>query len=260
MGKFKDKSALISGCSRDVRLEIITRLTAEGASVFVPADLDHPFHTSDPPLDILILGGAEPNVTFEDLGLALEQSEFIFRTNVVVPISVIRRALGRLSDRTSIVIVTSDITPEVSSHKEVYDDTDVILRSYARMLYHNLKKRGIRVNTVSQRPVERRALIAEVNGHVQELPVTIVPAKSLNSHVTVAKAIVSLFCDERSDLTGTELTIEDGLMQITPLTKGARHAGVKASEIADAVVFLAAAESDPITGMNLSVGYGLSEL
>ena len=250
MEKFAGKIAVVTGGTTGIGLASAKRLVDEGAHVFItgrrqaeldaavkaigrnvtgvqgdvskPADLDRLYATVKREK-----GGFD--VLFANAGVfefaPLEQVtedhfDRQFDVNVRGLFFTVQKALPILRDGGAIVLNASIVATMGIEAASVYSATKAAVRSFARTWSMDLKARGIRVNVVSPGPVPTEGFQGMFGGDQAQ-----------------ADAMVA------------------GMVQRIPLGR----AGTP-DEIAKAVSFLASDDSSWITGVNLAVDGGMSQV
>jgi NAD(P)-dependent dehydrogenase (short-subunit alcohol dehydrogenase family) len=247
MGTLDGKVAVITGGNSGIGLATAQRFVAEGADVFIMgrrqdeltaaveqigrnvtavagdvtnlADLDRLFATVRKHagrVDILFVnaGIAEPS----PLG-AITEAMFdrSFGINVKGALFTVQQALPLLSDGASIIFSSSIVGSMGFADRSVYSATKAALRSFARTLTTDLKRRQIRVNAVSPGTIGTSALrdlVGRDDAGLNELYGDRIPLGRIGQPEEVASAVVFLASDESRYMTGTELFVDGGIAQV----------------------------------------------
>jgi NAD(P)-dependent dehydrogenase (short-subunit alcohol dehydrogenase family) len=283
MGKLEGKIALVTGGNDSVGLATAKQFVNEGAYVFITGDRDADLVAAVKEIGRNVVGvqaeasnlgdldrlfaqikreKGKLHVVFANaaaekyapLGKVTEEDYHLnFYINVKGLFFTVQRALPLLQDGASIIVNASAV-----ANKGLGGAKNAAMRSFARTWARDLEDRRIRVNAVSQDPIETRRLndpIASRGTAEQRLR-----HGRPSTPEQIAKAVVSL-SDGSSDITGMELFMDGGLADLKALSNDVPP-GRRAtpSEIADAAVFLASDDSSHITGMEWFVGTGFEEL
>jgi NAD(P)-dependent dehydrogenase (short-subunit alcohol dehydrogenase family) len=168
-------------------------------------------------LDVLFVNagivgfGAVPEVTeaFWDrvLGVNLRGAFF-----------AIQAALPHLRDGGSIVVTSSVAGSRAFPGSSVYAATKAGLNAVARVLAAELLPRRIRVNLVSPGPTEteifKRDNTPEQAAAIRSHLLAAVPMKRMGTSEEIANAVLFLASDEASFITGAELPVDGGVLEL----------------------------------------------
>jgi NAD(P)-dependent dehydrogenase (short-subunit alcohol dehydrogenase family) len=248
--KHAGKVALVTGGSTGIGLATAKRLAREGATVFVTgrrqAELDtavseigHGAHaicgdissaedlarivrtitSAHQRIDILFAnaGGGE----FAKLGDITEaQFDKYFGINVKGTLLTVQSALPFMRPGSAIVITGSIAAVQGVPSFGVYAATKAALRSFARTWASDLKGRDIRVNVVAPGAVVTPAYKTElkmsdeqIDAYREEVAET-TPLGRVGTTDEIAKAVSFLASDDASYITGIEMFVDGGRVQI----------------------------------------------
>ena len=249
MGQLQNKTALVTGGTTGIGLATASRFAAEGAHVFVTGrrqaeldaavaalgenatgirgdvsdlgDLDEVFAAiaeRGQGLDVLFVnaGGGRLATLAE---LTPEGFDETFGINVRGTVFTVQKALPLLNDGASVVITGSTAASKGTAAFGVYAATKAALRSFSRTWAAELTGRNIRVNTIAPGPTETPGLggLAPDPSQVQGLFGMLagnVPLGRLGQPEEIANAVLFLASDQGSFVTGTELFVDGGEVQL----------------------------------------------
>lgn len=241
MLKLEGKTALVTGGNSGIGLAIAQRFAAEGARVFVTGrrqaqldaavasigaqataiqgdvsrmeDLDRLFDTidaSDKKLDILVTSsGVSDYSTLDDT--TPEHFDAAFGVNVRGMVFTVQRAVRRMPDGGTIVLVGSIAGQIANPGYATYSASKAAVRSYARTWTHELAPRGIRVNTISPGPIDT-PMFDKASDEVRDALSSRIPFKRLGRPEEVADAALFLASDDSRYVAGAELVIDGGMI------------------------------------------------
>jgi len=248
--KHAGKIALITGGSTGIGHATASRLAREGATVVITgrrqelldealkhighdatgirsdisssADLERIIQTisaSHGRMDILFAnaGGGE----FAALGDITEaQVDKYFDINVKGTLMTVQSALPLMQAGSAIVVTGSIASIQGVPAFGVYAATKAALRSFARTWASDLKGRDIRVNVVSPGVVVTPAYKSElkmtdeqIEAYIKEVAET-TPLGRVGQADEIAKAVSFLASDDASYITGVELFVDGGRVQV----------------------------------------------
>ena len=248
--KHAGKVALVTGGSTGIGLATAKRLAREGASVFITgrrqpeldaavADIGHgacairgditaaadlatmmaTVAAAHDRLDILFAnaGGGE----FAPLGnISAAQFDKYFGINVKGTLMTVQAALPLMPAGSAIVVTGSIAAVQGVPAFSVYAATKAALRSFARSWASDLKGRAIRVNVVAPGVIVTPAYKTELKlsdeqiaAYCQDVAAT-TPLGRVGDADEIAKAVSFLASDDASYITGIELFVDGGRVQI----------------------------------------------
>lgn len=252
MGQLAGKTALITGGSTGIGLAAAQRFIAEGARVYVTGrreealeaaagalgdraitirsdvsdldDLDALFArigAEGDRLDIVFAnaGGGETDQPLESL--TPEAFDRAFEVNVRGTVFTVQRALPLLSDGASIVLTGSSSARRGTVGFGVYSATKAAIRQFGRVWAAELASRGMRVNTVVPGPTDTPGLrglaedAVQADALVGQLAGGTVLGRAADP-AEIADAVLFLASDQSSFVTGSELFVDGGEVQVYP--------------------------------------------
>lgn len=252
MGQLTNKTALVTGGTSGIGLAAAKRFVAEGARVYLTGrrkpeldaaaevlgdraiaiqndvsdldDLDRLFQRiadDGNRLDILFAnaGGGEANQPLDTL--TPEAFDHTFGINVRGTVFTVQKALPLLNDGGSIVLTGSSAASRGVAGFGVYSATKATVRQFGRVWAAELAPRRLRVNTVVPGPTDTPGLrgLAEDPDHAAALldgMASGTPMGRTGDPAEIANAVLFLASDQSSFITGSELFVDGGEVQVYP--------------------------------------------
>jgi NAD(P)-dependent dehydrogenase (short-subunit alcohol dehydrogenase family) len=248
--KHASKVALVTGGSTGIGLATAKRLAREGATVFITgrrqveldiaiADIGHGAQairgdiTSATDLENMIATVSEAHgridILFANAGggefaplgnISPSQFDKYFGINVKGTLMTVQAALPLMPANSAIVITGSIAAIQGVPAFSVYAATKAALRSFARSWAADLMGRDIRVNVVAPGVVvtpayksELKLSDAQIDAYCKEVAET-TPLGRVGDADEIAKAVSFLASDDASYITGIELFVDGGRVQI----------------------------------------------
>ena len=249
MGQLDGRTALITGATSGIGLATARRFSEEGARVVITgrrqgaldealaalgrsvvgvrgdvsdlADLDRlagVIADLDTGLDIVFAnaGGGE----FAPLAeVTPEHYAATFDSNVFGTLFTLQKVLPLLNDHASVVLTGSTSTLHGTPSFGVYAASKAAIRSFGRTWAVELAGRGIRVNTLIPGPTETPGLAGLAPGAAEAVELlegmaAALPLRRLGRPEELANAALFLAGDQSSFMTGSELLVDGGELQV----------------------------------------------
>jgi NAD(P)-dependent dehydrogenase (short-subunit alcohol dehydrogenase family) len=252
MGQLTNKTALVTGGSTGIGLAAAKRFVAEGARVYLTGrrkpeldaaaealgdqaiaiqndvsdldDLDSLFRRiadDGNRLDVLFAnaGGGEANQPLDTL--TPEAFDHTFGINVRGTVFTVQKALPLLNDGGSIVLTGSSSASRGIAGFGVYSATKATLRQFGRVWAAELAPRRLRVNTVVPGPTDTPGLRGLAEDPAQTAALldglaSSTPMGRAADPAEIANAVLFLASDQSSFITGSELFVDGGEVQVYP--------------------------------------------
>jgi NAD(P)-dependent dehydrogenase (short-subunit alcohol dehydrogenase family) len=248
-GKLEGKIALVTGGSSGIGFATARQFIQEGAFVYITGrrqpELDAAVATHGPQaravradassltdldalytqiqqekgrLDVLFVNAGVGS--FAPIGqITEEQFDQTFNTNVKGVLFTVQKALPLIPDGGAIVLNASIVSVQGVPNFSVYSASKAAVRSFARGWTNDLKERKIRVNVVSPGPIDTPGLssLAQNEEQKQALYAQLaadVPLGRVGQPEEIAKSAVFLASSDASYITGIELFVDGGTVQV----------------------------------------------
>lgn len=246
MGQLDGKAALVTGGTSGIGLATAQRFAAEGAYVFITGRdqtrLDeaataigaHGIRSDiSKPEELDILGGAIADhgtgldVIFANAGggdfatladVTAQHYHDNFDRNVAGTVFTVQKVLPLLNDGASIILAGSTAASEGMPSFGLYAASKAAIRSLGRTWAAELADRTIRVNTIIPGPIETPGLLglapADQQQNLLDGMAAGLPLKRIGRPEEIAAAVLFLASDQSSFMTGAELAIDGGQIQV----------------------------------------------
>jgi NAD(P)-dependent dehydrogenase (short-subunit alcohol dehydrogenase family) len=248
--KHTGRIALITGGSTGIGLATAKRLAREGARIFITgrrqAELDAAVQdighgaqairgdiasAADVTRTIEVVAGQAQriDILFANAGLGEfarlgeitdAQYEKTFSTNVKGTLLTVQTALPLMPAGSAIVITGSMSSVQGPARFAVYAASKAALRSFARTFATDLRGRGIRINVVSPGGIVTpsfKTLLKMTDEQIETYrheAAKAIPLGRVGEPDEVAKAVSFLASDDASFITGIDLFVDGGRMQV----------------------------------------------
>jgi NAD(P)-dependent dehydrogenase (short-subunit alcohol dehydrogenase family) len=251
MSKLAGKVAVVTGGSSGIGLATAEQFVAEGAYVYITGRRQNELDAAVKQIGRNVTGvqgdvsnladldrlyaqiAKEKNhidIVVANAGIAWhapldkiteEQFDLLFNINVRGLFFSVQKALPIMRDGGSIVLVASAATAKALPNHVVYTATKAAVRSFASTMTLELRDRKIRVNTISPGLTETAIFHTETNQHSPEqmnglkaFAQALVPLGRFARAEETAKTILFLASDDSSYVTGVELFVDGGVVQV----------------------------------------------
>lgn len=244
IGKLPGKVALVTGASAGIGLGIAKRFAQEGGHVFITgrrqseldkaiasigsnaaaiqgdtanlADLDRIYANVGAQagrIDVLaVSAGVYEFGTFGEI--TEEHFDRTFNTNVRGLLFAVQKALPLMSRGSSVILIGSMVSIKGFASCSVYNASKAAVRSFARTWIVDLKERDIRINVLSPGYTDTPGLSHFMTDEEKASAVASVPLGRLGTPDDLGKAAVFLASDDSAYITGVELFVDGGAVQI----------------------------------------------
>src|ERR1700732_3238916 len=236
MGKLEGKIALITGGNSGIGLATAKQFVDEGAYVFITGRRDPALAAAVKEIgrnvtgvrgDVSNLGDLDRlfaqieqekgrlDIVFANAGVAKYASfgaiteelyDSIFNINVKGLLFTVQKALPLLPEGASIILNASIVGSKGLPANSVYSATKAAVRSFARTWTTDLKRRRIRVNSISPGSIDTPGLsqllgTSEAGQQRLKMISSSIPLGRLGTPDEIAKAVVFLASDDSRELT-----------------------------------------------------------
>lgn len=246
MGQLDGKTALVTGGTSGIGLATAKRLADEGAYVFitgrdrdrldeavtatgsrgVQSDVSKPEELDRLAAEIAE-HGAGLDVVFANAGggdfatlaeVTAQHYRDNFDRNVAGTVFTVQKTLPLLNEGASIILAGSTAASEGIPSFGLYAASKAAIRSLGRTWAAELADRRIRVNTIVPGPIETPGLTglapAEQQQELLDGMAAQVPMKRVGRPEEIAAAVLFLASDQSSFMTGAELAVDGGQIQV----------------------------------------------
>jgi NAD(P)-dependent dehydrogenase (short-subunit alcohol dehydrogenase family) len=244
MEKLKGRIAVITGATSGMALATAKLFVDEGAYVFITGrrqaqldaavkeigqnvtgvqgdaanlgDLDRLYETvktTKGNIDIVFAsaGIGEFNVPLDSVTEA--NFDNTFNVNVRGTLFTVKKALPLMRDGGSVILNGSIASVKGFPGLSVYNASKAAVRSFARSWTSDLKGRKIRVNVISPGTIDT-GIFDGVPNEVKDQFVSLIPMGRIGQPREIATAALFLASDDSSFITGIELFVDGGTVQI----------------------------------------------
>ena len=248
-GKLAGKIAVVTGGTTGIGLATARRFASEGAHVYITGrrrseldaavavvgehatgvqadsakldDLDRLFAqvaAEHGHIDVLFVNAGGGSTL--PLGAITEaQYEETFGRNVRGTLFTVQKALPLLGDGASVILTASTTSVKGTPAFSVYSASKAAVRNLVRSWVLDVKGRGIRINALSPGPIETPGLrgladTPEAERELLDYLASQVPLGRVGTPDEIGKAAVFLASDDASFITGIELFVDGGEVQV----------------------------------------------
>lgn len=249
MKKLEDKVAVITGATSGIGLDTAKLFLAEGAKVVLTGRSQEKLDALENALEGEFLLVEANAASIEDskrlisesvnrfgridilflnagifqahpIGMLSEQAfDEIFNINVKGPLFTVNEAVQYMNDGGSILFNVSVSNVQGTPGVSVYGSSKAALRSIVRTLAAELAERNIRVNAISPGPIDT-PIWGKTNlneEQIKEFATRIskkIPLGRFGKGVEIARTALFLACGDSSFITGSEIPVDGGLVQV----------------------------------------------
>jgi NAD(P)-dependent dehydrogenase (short-subunit alcohol dehydrogenase family) len=246
MGQLDGKTALVTGGTSGIGLATAQRLAEEGAYVFITgrdqarlteaaekigahgvrSDISKPEELDALAAEIA-RHGKGLDIVFANAGggdfatladVTPQHYRDNFDRNVAGTVFTIQKTLPLLNEGASIILAGSTAASEGTPSFGLYAASKAAIRSLGRTWAAELADRKIRVNTIVPGPIETPGLVGLAPADQQQALLdgmaANLPLKRVGRPEEIAAAVLFLASDQSSFMTGAELAVDGGLIQV----------------------------------------------
>ena len=244
MDKLKGKIAVITAATSGMALATAKLFVEEGAYVFITgrrqaqldaavkeigknvtgvqadsgnlADLDRLYATVKAQkghVDIVFASAGTGDFNLPLGSIAEANFDTTFGVNVRGTLFTVQKALPLMRDGGSVILNGSIASVKGFAGMSVYNASKAAVRSFARTWTMDLKARRIRVNVISPGTIDTGVFVG-VPQEVKDQFVALIPMGRIGEPREIATAALFLASDDSSFVTGIELFVDGGTVQV----------------------------------------------
>lgn len=243
MKKLQNKIAVITGGTSGMALATAKLFVEEGAYVFITGrrkeqldkaikiigknvtgvqgdasnlkDLDHLYDVvrkEKGKIDILFASAGKGELA-DVTEVTEEQFDTTFNLNVRGTFFTVQKALSLFNDGGSIILNGSIASIKGFPRCSVYSASKAAVRSFARSLTVDLKKRNIRVNVLSPGTIDT-PILDPLGQEAKDYFTSLIPRGTMGRPEEIATVVLFLASNDSSFVSGIELYVDGGTSQI----------------------------------------------
>jgi NAD(P)-dependent dehydrogenase (short-subunit alcohol dehydrogenase family) len=147
-----------------------------------------------------------------------EDFDKTFAINTKGAFFTVQKALPHMARGGAIVFCSSIVNQMSHPGTGAYSASKAAVRSFTRVIAAELVGQGIRVNAVSPGPIATpilgRSMDAETLEGTKNYLNSVIPMKRMGEPIELAKTVLFLASDDSSFITGTEIVVDGGMVEI----------------------------------------------
>jgi NAD(P)-dependent dehydrogenase (short-subunit alcohol dehydrogenase family) len=147
-----------------------------------------------------------------------EDFDKTFAINTKGAFFTVQKALPHMARGGAIVFCSSIVNQMSHPGTGAYSGSKAAVRSFTRVIAAELVGQGIRVNAVSPGPIATpilgRNMDAETLEGTKKYLTSVIPMKRMGEPIELAKTALFLASDDSSFITGTEIVVDGGMVEI----------------------------------------------
>src|SRR6266481_1209818 len=141
-----------------------------------------------------------------------------FAINTKGAFFTVQKALPHMARGGAIVFCSSIVNQMSHPGTGAYSASKAAVRSFTRVIAAELVGQGIRVNAVSPGPIATpilgRSMDAQTLEGTKNYLNSVIPMKRMGEPIELAKTVLFLASDDSSFITGTEIVVDGGMVEI----------------------------------------------
>lgn len=139
--------------------------------------------------------------------------DYVFNTNVRVLLFVVQKAVPLMNKGSSVILIGSVAGSVVISKHGTYSASKAAVRAYTKTWVSELTPLGIRVNTISPGLIDT-PMVNHLSEEVEKAMMERIPMHRFGKTEEVAATALFMASDDSSYLSGVELFVDGGLVQV----------------------------------------------
>lgn len=147
-----------------------------------------------------------------------DEFDRVFAINTKGAFFTVQKALPYMPQGSTIVFCTSIVGSLAIANSGIYSASKAAVRSFTKVIASEMLEKDIRVNAVSPGPIKTpivgRHADEEIVQQTWNYMASIIPMKRMGEAEEIAKAVLFLSSDDSSFMTGTELQVDGGSIDL----------------------------------------------